>query len=426
MPPKVYKKGTIYKNPHSHCKQVECGDVTNEAISMLSNKDHHGNITLVLVPKPRWSCSPYFTVPSGVWCLLQRFGAKKGVANPGLHCRFSFWRISHVVTKQACTYDAPVKCCPTQDNVMVDVNVVIVFQIVDPEAFVYNLGAANFDEYLAGTVDESMRRLVRKQTVGTVYEMRGGTATGCTEEMINALNSYFEKFGVLFLENGVKIIDVELPEDLRSNLEQTTKTDKVMKRIKRQHEFEKEDITMNKNMEILKIDRKKQQVIVSEKGRKMKAEIDFQTRSVQAEEQGMQGRIEAEQNKEVELLKATAKLNRTKASLEAYRISEIARAEQAAEQKRVDAEIECEQKTFAGAVEEEKMICEAEATKHDAVAEEEGSRCLIAKREHELKMKERNIIGKLAEIGNFNLIGTQADKLISAVMTGSFDNGKSL
>lgn len=175
-------KGKIH-NPHSHCKQIECGDITKYAISELSEKGADGTITLVLVPTPRWSCSPYFTVPSGVFCLLQKFGKNVGVANPGLHMKCGWWKVSHVVSKQAQTYDAPVKHCPTSDNVHVNVDVVVIFKINDPEKFVYELGAANFDEYLTGTVDERIRQLVREQDHKTVYGLRGGSS-GVTDKML--------------------------------------------------------------------------------------------------------------------------------------------------------------------------------------------------------------------------------------------------
>merc|ERR1712232_418474 len=275
--------------------------------------------------------------------------------------------------------------------------------------------------YLTGTVDERIRQLVRQQDHKSVYGLRGG-GSGKADAMIEQLNKYFLFAGVHFID--VKIVDVELPEELFSTLEETTKTSKLMTRVKRQHEFEKEDITMKNKMDILIIERKKQQVIVKEAGETKKAQIDFEQRSVKAEEEGMVARIEAEMKAEVDKLNAEAELNRAKQTLEAYRINADAKAEENAAQKRIKGDIDAEAKLIEGNWQEEKMICEAEATKHEATAEEEASRCLVAKREHELKLKERGIIGKLAETGRFNLIGTQADKLITAIMTGSFEQSK--
>merc|ERR1712232_1024871 len=107
-----------------------------------------------------------------------------------------------------------------------------------------------------------------------------------------------------------------------------------------QHEFEKEDITMKNKMDILIIERKKQQVIVKEAGETKKAQIDFEQRSVKAEEEGMVAKIEAEMKAEVDKLNAEAELSRTKQSLEAYRIREVSRAEEASAQKRIKGDID--------------------------------------------------------------------------------------
>merc|ERR1712151_229077 len=131
-------------------------------------------------------------------------------------------------------------------------------------------------------------------------------------------------------------------------LEETTKTSKLMTRVKRQHEFEKEDITMKNNMDKLIIERKKQQVIVKEAGETKKAQIDFEQRSVKAEEEGMVARIEAEMKAEVDKLNAEAELNRTKQTLEAYKINEVSKAEEASAQKRIKGDIDAEAKLIEG------------------------------------------------------------------------------
>jgi regulator of protease activity HflC (stomatin/prohibitin superfamily) len=60
------------------------------------------------------------------------------------------------VTNQSCSYNAPVKMCPTSDNVMVQVDVTVVFNISRPREFCYNLGAMKFDALLAGAVEEGI------------------------------------------------------------------------------------------------------------------------------------------------------------------------------------------------------------------------------------------------------------------------------
>lgn len=73
--------------------------------------------------------------------------------------------VAYIVTQQSCTYNAPVKSCPTKDNVMVDCELTIVFSIgpspEDVKAFVYNLGAVKFNDFLSAEIEEAIRQLVR-------------------------------------------------------------------------------------------------------------------------------------------------------------------------------------------------------------------------------------------------------------------------
>ena len=74
------------------------------------------------------------------------------MAPPGIQmCKPWYNHVAYMVTQQSCTYNAPVKSCPTKDNVMVDCELTLVFAIgpdpVDVKNFVYNLGALKFSNY---------------------------------------------------------------------------------------------------------------------------------------------------------------------------------------------------------------------------------------------------------------------------------------
>jgi len=397
---------------HSHCVQVHVGDICTQAISIFSKKSKDGSIPLVLVPGPRNLFSFMMEVPSGCTCLLQKFGQDIGEAKSGLHLVPSYVRIAYVVSNQACTYDAPVLNCPTADDVRVNIDVVLVFQIKDSGKFVYKLGAKNFDEFLTGTVNEAIRMLVRQQTHKDVYDLRGDRA----DMMLELLNKKFLETGVEFVD--VKITSVWLPQALASSLEGTTMMDKAMEKLKRQSEFEMMQIKQESEMQIEEIKRRSEQVLVSESGRKRRAELEFEQRSVKAEEDARVALIEAEAKAEVMALEAKTQLNRTKTQLETYRVMEIAKAEADAAAEKIKAELEAEQESIKAGWQEEKMKCEAQATKHEASAEKEASRCLVAKRKHDLDLREKAILANLAETGDFNLVGSSGDQLISAMMSG--------
>lgn len=66
---------------------------------------------------------------------------------------------------QSITYTAPVRECPTFDNVLIDMYLKLMFQIKstpqDVKNFVYLLGASRFDEFLYASVQEAVRTMVK-------------------------------------------------------------------------------------------------------------------------------------------------------------------------------------------------------------------------------------------------------------------------
>jgi len=401
---------------HSRVVQIHCHDIVKDAVSILSTKGRNGHIPLVLIPSARPAGSIMMQVPTGVYCLMQKYGKDVGLAKPGLNLLPAFYRIAYVVSKQACTYDAPVRACPTSDNVRINIDVVVIFQIVDPKQFVFKLGVSNFDEFLSGTVDEGIRMLVREEDHRSVIALRGEKA----DVLIRTLNHKMLPFGVKFLD--VKVTSVEQPTTLYHNLEATTKMDKAMEKLDRQNEFEILKIRQESEMQIEEIKRKGEQVLVSESGRKKHAELTFEQRSVKAEEDGRVALIEAEAKVEVMKLEADTQLNRTKTQLETWRATQIAQAEAQSNSTRVKADLSSEGTLIRAGWEEEEMVCDAQATKHDASAEKEGSKSLQSKRKHALEMREKEILMKLAATGNFNLVGANGDKLLQSMMSGTLQS----
>jgi len=397
---------------HSRCTQVRVSDICAKSVSVFSKKSKEGEIPLVIIPTARNRLSLMMSVPSGISCLLQKFGQDMGEAEPGLHIKPSFWRIAYVVSRQANTYDAPVLRAPTSDDVMVNVDVVLVFKIVDASKFVYKLGAQNFDEFLSGTVDEAIRMMVRKETHKTVYWLRGDR----TKDMLPRLNEVFEGSGVMF--SDVKITSVWLPNELANCLENTTKMDKKMDKLKRENEYEMLRINMQTAMNIEEIKRRLEQTLVAEQGRANRAELEFDQRKVKAEEDGRVALIDAESTSQVTHLETETQLKRTKVTLETLQVQENAQAKEYDLTVRKEAELNGEVREITASMNEKTMICEAEATKYEAAAEKEASKGLIHARKHELDLREKEILASLAGTGNFNLVGTSGDRLVAAMMTG--------
>merc|ERR1719440_1365333 len=158
-----------------------------------------------------------------------------GSLDPGVKCCWPFWyRISHIVNKATITYLAPSAQVPTADNVMIDINLSVTFEvgpdIKAAEAFVYSLGTSRFDEFLACEVEEGIRGLVYSVTHDRVNDLREEFAQG----MLANLSKKFHPFGVQI--KNVKITESALPRSLALTLEQTTTFRTRIAEVAKKHE----------------------------------------------------------------------------------------------------------------------------------------------------------------------------------------------
>jgi len=321
-----------------------------------------------------------------------------------------------VVTQQSCTYNAPVKECPTSDNVRVSIDLVIVFMIRDPQAFVYKLGAVKFDQLLSGAVDEGIRILVRSQNHQTVWTLRGNRA----DAILTHLNNKFEGTGVVF--NNCTITAVMLPPSLQSSLEHTTELKKAMEKTRREQEYEIGEIKRKSDIELEELKRKNEQTVVTEHGRKKRASLEHEQKVVKAGQDRQVAVIQSQEKTQVASAEAKALKARTEIEVQRFRVETISKAEADAEAKRVQADITYENTTLNAEAEKKKLENDAQAIKLDADAEREASRHLVKKRMFDLDIREKDILNKLASKGNFNLIGEPGDKMVDAVMTGQWSS----
>jgi len=232
-------------------------------------------VLVVLVPEPRPVTSMFFTVPSGVNCIIETRGhppekdpnnPMSVIAEPGLYFAPFTTRVAYAVTKQMCSYDAPVKRCPTSDNVLCSVDLTIVFNIFDPYDFVYQLGAAKFDDLLSVTIEEKVRKFIRELDHTKIHSLRGDHASALKGD----LNGAFKGYGVAF--HDVKVTGVWLPTDLANKLEMITKQEIRMETIAAQHEYSKIQVQQTSEMRIEEIRKKNEQLKIQEES-KVKLEM---------------------------------------------------------------------------------------------------------------------------------------------------------
>eukprot|EP00811_Abedinium_folium_P032397 NODE_5446_length_1769_cov_8.680268.p1 GENE.NODE_5446_length_1769_cov_8.680268~~NODE_5446_length_1769_cov_8.680268.p1 ORF type:complete len:434 (-),score=141.40 NODE_5446_length_1769_cov_8.680268:320-1621(-) len=404
---------------HSHCVQRKINRIT-DAMNIFSAKDDNGEIPLVLIPAHRsmvLKSGWWMTIPTGCYCVVQRFGKGNGIANPGGAITPPWVRIAYVVNMQSCTYNAPIKGCPTSDNVRVSIDIVITFMIRDAIEFCYNIGAARFDELLSGAVDEGIRILVRSQSHKEVYSLRGGRA----DKLLKQLNDKFQGMGVVF--SNCMITHVVLPTSLHDSLQHQTEIAKEMEKAKRKQEYEMKELRRKSEMELEELKRVLEQTIVAEHGRRKMAELEAEQKKVKADECTQVAMSEAEQTTRVKIIEANAASERQKIDLEKYNIDAIAKAKGDVEEARAKATVAYNTAVMNAEADMEKLKGDGRAIELDAGAEAEASRHLAHKRKHELEVLEKSVLQTFAQKASYNLIGESGDRTIDALISGNMFGG---
>jgi len=337
------------------------------------------------------------------------------LAEPGLKCAPAFTQIKYCVTKQSCTYEAPVKSCPTVDNVMVDCELTLVFQIgPDPEGvrnFVYKLGAVRFNEFLSAAVDEAMRQLVRGQKLENVLELRGSSQAG-VRRVMESLNDKFKDFGVRFLRAVIK--EVRLGSMLEKLMEETTNFRTKIKDIEKEHEVQMKKVNYDYEQRRAEIDRDYDRRLQDIENDMNVALIDRKKLKIAAESKKEVNITKANENRSVQRLKAQADLDVSTLQGKETNEALLAKVNSKAEAEKIAAERDCQVRI----AESEAMVKvaedNAEALRTEAIAEGKAAASLKTVREWELQMAKLEVSELMARKSKIVISGENGDRLLGS------------
>ena len=240
----------------------------SSALSHFNKIAEDGSIPVVLIPKDLGRMFQLMLkIPSGVYCLSQTWHKYDGMKAPGLT---PFWlgthRISHIVTKSTITYNAPIRRVPTSDNVMINIDLSLIFQIgPDDQAayrFVYYLGAHRLDDLLTAQTDESIRGLVYAVPYREIHDLRESFA----QNTMRNLNKVLANYGVVI--KSVKVTDVQLPKDLSDTLENTTSFKTKMLEQEKKHENNLRVLLNNEKQNITQVKKQNERNVQNLKAQK--------------------------------------------------------------------------------------------------------------------------------------------------------------
>jgi len=213
------------------------GDASRELGKEQFDRDHNRITPMVLVPM-RLPCKHWVSIPEGFYAVVTSFGKYRGIWSPGYHVMAPWTKVSHLVTQQFVVFDSPVKECPTQDNVMVEIDVSIILNVMTQEAdvkrFIYDLTPKGLQDMLEAFQEEAIRSMARQKNFSDIYDLmdtRDEAADdddedNVLEQLANAkrdVNERLNRYGINVY--SITITNVHLPTAIREQMEKATTYD---------------------------------------------------------------------------------------------------------------------------------------------------------------------------------------------------------
>jgi len=396
-------------------------DNISRAADELGKKIVQGGVTRVPVifQPTRTSCSFSVIIPKGFVGLVNKHGRYIDQWKAGYHYAPPWITISHLVPEQWIIYDTPVKECPTQDNVMVNIDVVIVLHILTDNKdavynFCYQLGPRGLDDMLKAFQEEAIRGMARKRKYNEIYDLMESKQDAQFDQTLRELNNHFGQFGVHI--TSIAVTNVHLPPEFQRSLQEATvwhnrnefKTLEQEYELKRIETRESEAKSKQKNKEELEKFEAQKEKDVATSNKKYQL-VNAETSKILAviREQEKAEVLEIQTNGAFAVAEIVAKKDIT--------LSKI-RSEGQAESEKIRIETD----TFVNQkrAEAEAQVAEnrAKCLQIKAKAEMYAAQQLIAKRKYEEKMRSLQTLQALSSNPNVALSGNNKDNAVAQLL----------
>lgn len=424
-------------------------------------------VPLTLTPAET-SCNFYVAVPEGFWALIHSFGQFVARWEAGFHYCKPWINVYKLVTQQYITYDTPVKQCPTLDNVMVEIDVSVVFYIKqdleDVKRFCYEIGPPKLDDMLAAYQQQTVRVMARNKKYSNIYdlmdteelelpEVKEDTAphgnmkaekpigmdkddlqmtplkkidprdlnkdgvVDISEQLANIkkkMNEEFQDAGIAIY--SITITNVVLPADFRNQMESATTFESKNRCAEAEQEYnllvikdqeKRAQAEQRLGEELAEMKAKNQQRLAGEA--KLTANYAAGTEAIMAD-------IREKMNSDLRAIRTASEL--AVAKMEKQRDLELAQidAETDAEVLRINTEVDAYIMSERAKTKQAVAAMEAETTRLLAEAEKVAATRLIAKRDFEAKMAQLRILRNLACNSQVSVSGTNKDNVVAQIV----------
>ncbi|EJR05511.1 hypothetical protein II5_02939 [Bacillus cereus MSX-A1] len=150
--------------------------------------------------------------------VVERFGKFQRIMHPGLNILIPIVdrvRVYHDLRIQQT--NVPPQKVITKDNVQVEIDTIIFYQIVEPELATY--GISNYEYGVRNITSATMRQIIGKMELDETLSGREKIST----EIRLALDEATEKWGVRI--ERVEVVDINPPKDVQASMEKQMKAE---------------------------------------------------------------------------------------------------------------------------------------------------------------------------------------------------------
>ncbi|MGG2065961.1 SPFH domain-containing protein [Bacillus sp. S14(2024)] len=221
--------------------------------------------------------------------VIERLGKFQRIMHPGLNMIIPVIdrvRIYHDLRVQQT--NVPPQKVITKDNVQVEIDTIIFFQIVDPELATY--GISNYEFGVRNITSATMRQIIGKMELDETLSGREKIST----EIRLALDEATEKWGVRI--ERVEVVDINPPKDIQVAMEKQMKAERNKRAIILEAEAAKQDKVLRaegeKQSKILMAEGDKEARIREAEGLRQAKELE-----AQGEAKAIEEIAKAEQNR---------------------------------------------------------------------------------------------------------------------------------
>lgn len=411
-------------------------------------------------------CNVIVSTPEGFISIVHSCGKFMTIWEPGCHIRNPWTEIAYMVSKQYITYDTPVNECPTIDNVMVEIDVSVVFHIKeshdDIKAFVYSLGPEKLDDMLQAFQQECVRTMARQKKYSNIYDLMdteeyiipeagadeanageiasekvmlpGQTAADIQmtpiqksqEEKDNhavneqleytkqAMNEKLDPYGVQIY--SITITNVKLPSEFRYQMETATTFDSKNRCASAEQEYKLLVIKNNEKQHQARQRADENLKEMASTNQMRLAQEEKLTTTFQAETNAIIANIKEEMNSELRQIGADADLGVAKLETQKEVLTSEINATTSAMAFQLNAEIDAFVKTTRAECSKTVSALEAKALSSRAEAESISATALVSKRDFEAKMAQLRILKNLAVNENVAVSGSNKDSVVAQIV----------